>query len=158
MGYSSSWTPGWLLTCLHFLWKCAGITFWELFPVHSLLSSSPPPPNITNVSKVRLQTHAVIVLIFYSVSSFPILNQTVIPYLVLTVASWPAYRFLRRLVKWSGILISLRICPQFVVIHTVKGFNVVREAEGDVFFWNSLAFTISNRCWSPFNVRDEWPA
>ena len=91
-------------------------------------------------------------------TSFPILNQTVIPYLVLTVASWPAYRFLRRLVKWSGILISLRICPQFVVIHTVKGFNVVREAEGDVFFWNSLAFTISNRCWSPFNVRDEWPA
>lgn len=28
-------------------------------------------PNITSVSKVRLQTHAVIVLIFYSVSSFP---------------------------------------------------------------------------------------
>ena len=28
---------------------------------------------------------------------------------VLTVASWPAYRFLRRQVKWSGIPISLRI-------------------------------------------------
>ena len=29
--------------------------------------------------------------------------------------------------------------PQFVVIHTVKGFSVVHEAEID-FFWNLLAF------------------
>ena len=29
--------------------------------------------------------------------------------------------------------------PHFVVIHTVKGFNVVNEAEVD-FFWNSLPF------------------
>ena len=41
--------------------------------------------------------------------SFPILNQFVVPCLVLTVASWPAYRFLRRQVRWSGILISLSI-------------------------------------------------
>ena len=27
---------------------------------------------------------------------FSILNQSIVPYLVLTVASWPAYRFLRR--------------------------------------------------------------
>ena len=32
-------------------------------------------------------------------TSFPILNQFVIPCLVLTVPSWPAYRFLRRQVK-----------------------------------------------------------
>ena len=38
------------------------------------------------------------------------------------VASWPAYRFLRRQVMWSGIPISWRIF-QFVVIHTVKGFG-----------------------------------
>ena len=38
------------------------------------------------------------------------------------VASWPAYRFLRRQVRWSGIPISWRIF-QFVVIHTVKGFG-----------------------------------
>ena len=30
-------------------------------------------------------------------------------YLVLTIASWPSYRFLRRQVKWSGISISWRI-------------------------------------------------
>ena len=40
---------------------------------------------------------------------FPILNQSIVPCLVLTVASWPAYRFLRRKVRWSGIPISLRI-------------------------------------------------
>ena len=32
--------------------------------------------------------------------------------------------------------------PQFVVIHTVKGFRVVSEGEVDVFFWNSLAFSM----------------
>ena len=31
---------------------------------------------------------------------FPILNQSIAPCLVLTVASWPAYRFLRRQVRW----------------------------------------------------------
>ena len=40
---------------------------------------------------------------------FPIWNQSVVPYPVLTVASWPAYRFLKRQVGWSGIPISLRI-------------------------------------------------
>ena len=62
---------------------------------------------------------------------FPILNQFV-PCLVLTVASWPAYRFLRLQVSWSGIPISLRIF-QFVVIHTIKGFSIVKEAEIYVF-------------------------
>ena len=40
---------------------------------------------------------------------FPIWNQSVVPYPVLNVASWPAYRFLKRQVKWSGIPISFRI-------------------------------------------------
>ena len=43
------------------------------------------------------------------------------------VASWPEYRFLRTQVRWSDIPNSLRIF-QFVVIHTVKGFNVLNEA------------------------------
>ena len=34
---------------------------------------------------------------------FLIWNQSVVPCPVLTVASWPAYRFLRREVRWSGI-------------------------------------------------------
>ena len=40
---------------------------------------------------------------------FPIWNQSVGPYLVLTIASWTAYRFIRRQVMWTGIPISLRI-------------------------------------------------
>ena len=40
---------------------------------------------------------------------FPIWNQSVVSRLVLTVASWPAYRFLRRQVRWSCIPISWRI-------------------------------------------------
>ena len=33
---------------------------------------------------------------------FPIWNQSVVPCPVRTVASWPAYRFLKRQVRWSG--------------------------------------------------------
>ena len=40
---------------------------------------------------------------------FLIWNQSLVPHPVLTVASWPAYRFCRRQVRWSGIPISLRI-------------------------------------------------
>ena len=40
---------------------------------------------------------------------FPIWNQFVVPCPVLTVASWPAYRFLKRQLRWSGIPISFRI-------------------------------------------------
>ena len=40
---------------------------------------------------------------------FLIWNQSVVLCAVLTVASWPTYRRLRRQVKWSGILNSFRI-------------------------------------------------
>ena len=63
---------------------------------------------------------------------FLILNQSVVPYRVLTGASWPSYRFLRRQGRWSGIAISLSF-PQFVMIYIVKGFIIVDETEIDVF-------------------------
>ena len=50
---------------------------------------------------------------------FPIWNQSVVLCPVLAVASWPAYKFLKRQVRWSGIPISFKIF-QFVVIHAVK--------------------------------------
>ena len=40
-------------------------------------------------------------------------------------------------VVWYSHLI--KNFPQFVVIHTDKGFSIVSEVEAD-FFWNSLAF------------------
>ena len=65
-------------------------------------------------------------------TAFPIWNQFVVPCPVLTVASWPAHRFLKRQVRWSYIPISFRIF-QFILIHTVKGFGIVNKAEIDVF-------------------------
>ena len=70
---------------------------------------------------------------------FLIWNQSVVPCPVLTVASWPAYRLLRRQVRWSGIPISFRI-NQFVVIHTVEGFGVANKAEVGVFLQLSCFF------------------
>ena len=70
---------------------------------------------------------------------FPIWNQSVVPCPVLTVASWPAYRFLKRQVRWCGTHISFRIF-QFIVIHTVKGFGIVNKAEIDVFLEFSCFF------------------
>ena len=50
--------------------------------------------------------------------------------------------------RWSGISISKNL-QQFVVIHTVKGFIVVNEAEVDVFLEFSYFFyeKFSDRCW-----------
>ena len=70
---------------------------------------------------------------------FLILNQSVVPCPVLTVASWAAYRFLRRQVRWSGIPICWRIF-HFVVIHTIKGFGIINKAEIDVFLKFSCFF------------------
>ena len=57
---------------------------------------------------------------------FPIWNQSVVPCPVLTVASLPAYRFLKRQLRWTSIRISQNF-PHFVVIHTVKRFDIVKK-------------------------------
>ena len=77
---------------------------------------------------------------------FPIWNQSVVPCPVLTVASWPAYRFLKRQIRWSVIPISFRIF-QFVVIHTVKGFGIVNKPKSTHLQrpWSvSLLYPVSN--------------
>ena len=56
---------------------------------------------------------------------FPVWNQSIVPCPVLTLASWPAYRFLRRQVRWSGIPISWRslsFCPFFSSCFTLYLF------------------------------------
>ena len=69
---------------------------------------------------------------------FPIWNQSVVPCPVLTVPSWPTYRFLK---SRSGGLNLFQNYPQLIVIHTVKGFGIVNKAETDV-FWSSLALSM----------------
>ena len=76
---------------------------------------------------------------------FLIWDQSVVPCPVLTVASWPAYRLLKRKVRWSGIPICKNF-PQFIVIHTVKGFGIVKKSSrcssGIL-----LLFQWSSGCW-----------
>ena len=64
-------------------------------------------------------------------------NQSVVRCQVLIVASWPAYRFLWRQVRWSGIPISLRIFYS-LLWSTVKDFHIVNEE--DVFLEFSCFF------------------
>ena len=64
---------------------------------------------------------------------FPILNQSVVPCPVLTVASCPAYKFSQEADKVVCYSHLFKNIPQFVVIHTIKGFTLVKKAEGDVF-------------------------
>ena len=61
---------------------------------------------------------------------FPILIQSVVPCPVLTFASWFAYRFLKRQVRWSGIPIPKNF-PQF---------GIVNETEVDVLLEFSCFF------------------
>ena len=81
---------------------------------------------------------------------FPIWNQPVVPCPVLTVASWPAYRFLRRQVRWSGSPISFRIFHS-LLWSTVKGFGIVNKAEVDVFLELSCFFDDPMDVWQ-FNL------
>ena len=72
-------------------------------------------------------------------SPFPVLHQSIVLCPVLTVSSWPSYRFIKRQVKWSGMPISKNF-PVLIVIHAVKGFSVVNKAEVDVFLKFSCLF------------------
>ena len=67
--------------------------------------------------------------------SFSDLESVHVPCPVLTVASWSAYRFLRRQVRWSHIPISCRIFHSLV-----KCFGVINKAEVDVFLELSCFF------------------
>ena len=64
---------------------------------------------------------------------YSVLNQPVVPCRVLTVASWPAHRFLRRQILWSGISISLRSFQRVLWSYIVKGFIMVDETVVDIF-------------------------
>ena len=97
-------------------------------------SSSPAFPMMYSAYKLNKQGHN----IQPWRTPFPIWNQSVVPCPVLTVASWRAYRFFRRQVRWSGIPISWRIFHSCCDPH--KGFGIVNKAELDVFLELSCFF------------------
>ena len=72
---------------------------------------------------------------------FPNWNQSVVSCPVLTVASWPAYRCLKRQVRWPGVPISLRIFQSLLwptqskaqpLVNTLSYLCIVRSA-----LWNN---------------------
>ena len=69
---------------------------------------------------------------------FLIWSQSIVLCQVLTVASWPAYRFLSRQVRWSGIPIPEEFSTACCHIH--KGFGIISKAEVDVFLVFSCFF------------------
>ena len=72
---------------------------------------------------------------------FPIWNQSIVSCLVLTVASWPEYRFLRRQARWSCIPMCLRISHSFLWSTQSKAL-VQLINRGKCIFWNSVAFSM----------------
>ena len=77
---------------------------------------------------------------------FPIWNKSIVPCLILTVASWSAYSFSRGQV--SGLVFPFKknffFFSQFVVIYTSKGCS---EIEVDIFSGILLLFLWSKVCW-----------
>ena len=71
---------------------------------------------------------------------FPVWNQSVFPCPVLTMATWPAYRFLKRQVRWSGIPISFRIFHSLLWSTQSKALSIVNKAKVDVFLELSCFF------------------
>ena len=72
------------------------------------------------------------------VTPFLIWNQSVVPRPVLTFASWPAYRFLRRQVRWSGIHISWRIFHSW--LWSTQRLRHSQQRKVDVFLELSCLF------------------
>ena len=67
--------------------------------------------------------------------------QSVVPCPVLTVASWPPYRFLKKQVRWSDIPISFRIFHSLLWSTVdLQGFGIVNKAEIYLFLELSCFF------------------
>ena len=73
--------------------------------------------------------------------SFPDLEPVCYSMSILTVACWPAYRFLRRQVRWSGIPISFRI------FHSLLWFMQSKALEQKDVFLKLFLFWWSSGCW-----------
>ena len=85
---------------------------------------------------------------------FPVWNQSIVPCAVLTVASWPAYRFLRRQVRWSSIPICLIIFALCCDPHSQRLWHS-QWSRGGCFFGALLLFLWSRGCWQ-FDLWSLW--
>ena len=79
---------------------------------------------------------------------FPIWNQSVVPCPVLTVASWPAYRFLKKQVRWScmHIFFFSEFSTVYCDPHTQRLWHS-QWSRNRCFSGTLLLFWSSNGCW-----------
>ena len=75
---------------------------------------------------------------------FLIWNESVVPCLVLTIASWPAYRFLRRQIRWSGISCLQEFSTVCFDLH--KGLFKSEFGHKEFMIWATVSFQ-SCFCW-----------
>ena len=71
---------------------------------------------------------------------FPILNHSIVPCPVLTIVFLTYVQVSQEAGKVVWYSSLFKNFPQFVVIHTVKGFSVVNETKVDVFLELSCFF------------------
>ena len=76
--------------------------------------------------------------------SFSYWNQSVVPCPVLTVASWPAIQISQEAGQVVWYFHLFQNFPQFIVIHTVKGFGIVHKAELGNCWLSKVAFLVTN--------------
>ena len=99
------------LVALHFCHKGGVISISEVIDIFPAIlipaCASSSPAFLTMYSEYKLNKQGDNIHPWHT--PFPIWNQSVVPCPVLTVVSWPAYRFLKRQVRCSGIPISFRI-------------------------------------------------
>ena len=72
-------------------------------------------------------------------TTFPIWSRPVVPCPVLAVACWPAYRFLKTQVRWSGIPLSYRIFHSLLWSTQSKALAQSIKQKY-MFFWSFVAF------------------
>ena len=70
---------------------------------------------------------------------FPIWNEFIVPYLIITTVSWPAYRSLRWQVRWPGSIISLGIFHS--LMWSTQSLQCSQWSRSS-FSGNSIAFSI----------------
>ena len=85
-------------------------------------------------------------LALFALTSIPIWNQSVIPYPVLTVASWHAYRFLKRQARWFDIPIFWRIFHSLLWSKQSKTLHS-QWRRSRCFSATLLLFRWSSGCW-----------